>query len=311
MSYKNLMKRIHAGLSTEDSVSYIVDGYVVSSIRDKTGDNYSCVFKYPGHSESKMVLDKELNALSYLLFAIFSFILQNIIKSLFGSLTCVMILEFIFFLYLTTVFSESLRMMLHKNPRILKFHGAEHKVFNAANKKGGIPTLEEAKKASRFCPWCGVKVLSIIMCLTLINIILAGTNLYVIPFGIVLASGYLLPGYDPISYFVQKTKTTAEPSDNELKVALKAFTAAYEISEGRVPRKDEEPTIDRSFDYLVSLNARLGPNDKLSTQDICQLEMFKERIEIEDEILKTVFGTIVRWWKRATRWSPFEFQLFK
>ncbi|MCQ2748965.1 MAG: DUF1385 domain-containing protein [Clostridia bacterium] len=294
MRYKNLMKKIHAGLSTEDSVSYVVDGYVVSSIRDRAGENYSCVFKYPGHSESKEKLDKTMDAATLILFLLISFMMQNIVKGLFGSMGFILALEIIVLVIFTSMLSKSLEFMQRKNPRIFKFHGAEHKVFNAANKKGDIPTLEEAKKASTFCPWCGVKVYSIIISLTIVNIILAAFNLYVIPFGLVLSAGYLLPGYDPIGFYLQKRKTTAEPTDSELEVALKAFSAAYEISNGREPYKDEEPTIERSFDFLCNLNARLGPNDKLSYEDICQLEAFKERLDIENEILENIYGTLIR-----------------
>lgn len=294
MSYKEILKRVHAGLSTEDSVSYIVDGYVVSSIKDKNGENYNCVFRYPGHSYEKESIDKLMNVFSLLLICIVSILGQSIIKSLFGSMSFILALEIVIFLFISTMFEKALNYMLSKDPKILKNHGAEHKVFNAATKKGSVPTLEEAKKASRFCPWCGVKVFSVILSLISLNIVLSAFNLYVIPFGIVLVAGYKLPGYDPFCYYVQKRKTTAEPSDEELSLALNAFTAAYEISNGRQPRKEETPTNEIVFNYLFNLNARLGPGEKLSYEEVKQLEAFRDRLEIENEILDVVFGTIVR-----------------
>lgn len=294
MKYKRLFKRVRAGLSTEHSVSYVVNGYVVSSIYDKNGDNYNCVFKHPGHSDAKEAVEKLMNIFSLLLILGVSILAQNIIKALFGSLNYLIILEIVTLFLIVTLFAHSLKYMLSKDSRMFKNHGAEHKVFNAANKKGGIPTLEEARNASRFCPWCGVKVFSIIISLTLLNIILAILNLYVIPFGIVLAAGYYLPGYDPVCYYIQKRKTTAEPTDKELQLALNAFTAAYEISEGRDPRSDEKPTSEQLFNYLFNLNSRLGPNEKISYKEGLELETFKDRIDIENEILDIAIGTILR-----------------
>lgn len=294
MGIKRKTKKVRAGLSTEHSVSYIVNGYVVSSIYDNNGDKYNCVFKHPGHGDAKENIDKLMNIFSLLLMLVASIIVQNIIKSIFGSLTYLMILEIITLLFIVSMLTHSLGYMLSKDSRMFKNHGAEHKVFNAASKKGGIPTLDEARNASRFCPWCGVKVFSIIISLTLLNIILAAFNLYVIPFGIVMAAGYVLPGYDPVCYFIQKRKTTSEPTDKELQLALDAYTAAYEISNGRQPKREETPTNEKLFNYMFNLNARLGPNDKVSYEDVKNLDAFKDRIEIENEILETVFGSILR-----------------
>lgn len=287
---------VRGGFSQENSISFFIDGHIVSSIHDKRGDKYRVVFELPKKvDESGEDLFRfVLRMFNTFLCSILSIWLQESIYFTFGNLALVRIFEMLVLVLMFVLLYIGMEQMLGKR-KVLLNHGAEHKVYNAAGKAGRAPTLEEARKASRYSPWCGVKMYTVTICLLLINVILLSFNYIAIPLILVFWIGVTVPGYDPVTYLVQKLFTTREPSDEELELAIEAYKTAIEIDEGRAPTEDEAPSTVKAMDLIMKLRdkAECG-KERLTDEEIELFELYSERIRIEESIIGSVLGIVAR-----------------
>jgi len=120
-----------------------------------------------------------------------------------------------------------------------KFHGAEHKVLNAYKKLQRIPTLEEARKFSRFSKLCGSRAIiyrmfmftlltaTIIFILHHNSIIYFITVLAIVGFVIICEKHGLL---NFLQVFV-----TSKPSDKEINLAIEGLKQ-FEILENKLEK---------------------------------------------------------------------------
>ena len=160
-------------------------------------------------------------------------------------------------LSLTDTFFDVLSVVLvfatPAGKRTRGFHGAEHKVISAGEKAGRIPTLDEAKEATRFHPRCGTSLSVASMALYTVA---SGVILPFVPekarestrLGILLlslavayegmASGKIGP-VQKLGLAAQRF-TTREPDEEMLRAALEAYREALKEEE-TAPEKLERP----------------------------------------------------------------------
>lgn len=127
---------------------------------------------------------------------------------------------------------------------IAKFHGAEHKVLNAYERLQRIPTLEEAKKYSRFSRLCGSrsKIYRMFM-FTLLTVaivlhIICSFN-YIIYLSIVFAIvGIIIIAekHGLLNFF--QVFVTSKPGDKEINLAIEGLKQ-FEILEDRLENGEE------------------------------------------------------------------------
>ena len=114
------------------------------------------------------------------------------------------------------------RIILGEN--VLRYHAAEHMVFNAWQNLKKVPTLGEIKKFSRFHKLCGTNsttiflgiLISILLSTFLVNI---GLSIAMIACCICILICANKLGYLNLLQFI----STKEPTDKELTVAIKAL----------------------------------------------------------------------------------------
>jgi uncharacterized protein YqhQ len=128
--------------------------------------------------------------------------------------------------------------------RLFEYHGAEHKVLNAS--QSAKPTLASARLASRFHAHCSTSFVVVVLLLAILLFALVPLSLawwLVLLIRLSLLVPLVAVTYELVrfltarsdnsfvrallwpGYFVQRL-TTREPDDDQLRVALKAFSAA-------------------------------------------------------------------------------------
>jgi uncharacterized protein YqhQ len=134
--------------------------------------------------------------------------------------------------------------------RIFEYHGAEHKVVWAFEKRGAID-LATARACTRFHPRCGTSFLLVVMAIAMVVYMFLPFHSFAMRFVGRLA---LLPVIAGVSYefirFAAKAQgklwrwaaqpglwlqrvTTREPDDNQLETAIKAIETAMELERAR------------------------------------------------------------------------------
>jgi uncharacterized protein YqhQ len=134
--------------------------------------------------------------------------------------------------------------------RVFEYHGAEHKVVWAFEKRGPI-TVEAARTCTRFHPRCGTSFLLVVMGISMLVYMFLPFHTFWLRF---LGRIVLLPVIAGISYefirFAAKSKgflwnwasqpglwlqrvTTREPDDSQLETAIKALEAAMALEQNR------------------------------------------------------------------------------
>ena len=132
----------------------------------------------------------------------------------------------------------SCKVKLGKYKSVGRFHAAEHKAINAYQTKGGIPSIEEIKRASQFEKKCGSRsYIDKIVSFGLVSIIIALAPfikfyVYVILFILVLVFSMLGKKYG-IFRFLQ-IFVTNKPTEKELEVAL-AGVQLFDKMEAEIP----------------------------------------------------------------------------
>lgn len=122
-----------------------------------------------------------------------------------------------------------------------KYHGAEHKTFNAYEKYGDSYSIKNVKKASRFHPRCGVSLFSNFLFLYIICFVISVVfNTYMVPLFFVFEFSKYVRNIDIISYLTQKIVTTREPDVLHIQVAMTAFTRLIELENGSEIKPEEE-----------------------------------------------------------------------
>jgi uncharacterized protein YqhQ len=134
--------------------------------------------------------------------------------------------------------------------RVFEYHGAEHKVVWAFEKRGPI-NVETARACTRFHPRCGTSFLLVVMGIAMVVYMFLPFHTFWLRF---LGRIVLLPVIAGISYefirFAAKSKgrlwkwasqpglwlqrvTTREPDDGQLETAIKALEAAMVLEQNR------------------------------------------------------------------------------
>ena len=128
-------------------------------------------------------------------------------------------------------FSYVIKCMEHSTA---KFHASEHMMLNAYEKLQRVPTLEEAKKFSRFYKNCE-SAIPLVWCFIFSIQTVAFASLF--PYQIYIYFGLLLllPILWPFSTFLQ-ILVTSKPSDKEIKLAIEGLRL-FEIMEESVEKE--------------------------------------------------------------------------
>jgi len=134
--------------------------------------------------------------------------------------------------------------------RVFEYHGAEHKVVWAFEKRGPI-NVETARACTRFHPRCGTSFLLVVMGISMVVYMFLPFHTFWLRF---LGRIVLLPVIAGISYefirFAAKSKgslwnwasqpglwlqrvTTREPDDSQLETAIKALETAMALEQSR------------------------------------------------------------------------------
>lgn len=134
--------------------------------------------------------------------------------------------------------------------RVFEYHGAEHKVVWAFEKRGPI-TVETARACTRFHPRCGTSFLLVVMGISMVFYMFLPFHTFWLRFA---GRIVLLPVIAGVSYefirFAAKSKgslwklasqpglwlqrvTTREPDDSQLETAIKALEAAMALEMNR------------------------------------------------------------------------------
>ena len=134
--------------------------------------------------------------------------------------------------------------------RVFEYHGAEHKVVWAFEKRGPI-NVETARACTRFHPRCGTSFLLVVMGISMVVYMFLPFHTFWLRF---LGRIVLLPVIAGISYefirFAAKSKgrlwdwasqpglwlqrvTTREPDDSQLETAIKALETAMALEQNR------------------------------------------------------------------------------
>lgn len=123
-------------------------------------------------------------------------------------------------------------LFFYKFGAVKKYHGAEHKAANAYTQCGEISVIS-ARNASRIHERCGTNFLTAIILVAAVVQLAAGWDFdYSLLIGMAVAgelgrlrNGTVKKPFLRIGEFLQKNFLTAEPSDEELEVALNALRA--------------------------------------------------------------------------------------
>lgn len=292
-----IRKQIYGGFSTSHAVSFMIDNHVVSSFRDSAGDMYRKVFEVKENRPNRK--DDKLYITLYVWFIIVSIIAQVIAFIEFPVTRIVVgVFEFLGFLKYSSILVRAVGGFREQedSDKVMTYHGAEHKVFNAGVKLGRTPTLDEARKEKRFSPWCGVKLIGLRILFFLLNTILAFSGFYVLPCLMIDFLASAVPGYDPFTYFAQMFFTTAEPSDQELKVSIDAFNAAIEISNGRKTTSDEIPTVETAEDYVTKLLEEYDLTGYMTKEQENDALKVAERLDFENEVVQNIVRLTWKKW---------------
>jgi uncharacterized protein YqhQ len=134
--------------------------------------------------------------------------------------------------------------------RVFEYHGAEHKVVWAFEKRGPI-NVETARACTRFHPRCGTSFLLVVMGISMVVYMFLPFHTFWLRF---LGRIILLPVITGVSYefirFAAKSKgrlwewasqpglwlqrvTTREPDDSQLETAIKALETAMALEQNR------------------------------------------------------------------------------
>lgn len=175
------------------------------------------------------------------------FILPEFIVFIIPSIKNIQLISFIkFIIRLILIFAYIMGISSSSElSKILRYHGAEHKVINCYESKGEL-TVENVKKSSRFHKRCGTNfIIYILICYLMLFFIIPRYNFLInilielIIFPIVIGISYEILDYMErsesifssmlfsISKLIQQF-TTKEPKDDEIEVAI----IALKISEG-------------------------------------------------------------------------------
>lgn len=112
--------------------------------------------------------------------------------------------------------------------RILRFHGAEHKVLNAYEELGRIPTIEEVKKFSRFSNRCGTNITTYVID-NILMIMASYINNPLRRLGIIIIINVVFITLVEAGCFnFLQRLNTSEPTVEEIKVAIEGLKVWHE-----------------------------------------------------------------------------------
>ena len=204
------------------------------------------------YNEEENTLNKKRIIIFYVLIIILSIVLYVCFKN-FGFLIASMyFLAFVFRdLY---EFINEVPLLRKKDKHgysIAKFHGAEHKVVNAYNKLERIPTLEEAKKFSRFSKLCGSRTIIYSMftytVLTVSLFLYFSFNfndfMYLAIMLAIIISIKIGENYGVLNFF--QVFVTSDPGDKEIELAIEGLKQ-FETLEDKLERGE-------SFSFTMNL----------------------------------------------------------
>lgn len=198
---------------------------------------------------SVIAKNRSLTFIVGFLFSIFLFfLLPEGIVSILPNITNIQLISLIKFLirfiivmiYISTIFSNK------EFSRVLRYHGAEHKVINCYESKNKL-TLENVRNASRFHKRCGSNFIIYLLISYLIVFLVVPRYSFMMNVGIELLAFPIIVGitYEIIDYMgrgnsifssmlfsvakLMQNFTTKEPNDDEIEVSIVALKTAEGI----------------------------------------------------------------------------------
>lgn len=129
--------------------------------------------------------------------------------------------------YLLTTIISLIYMQITQN--ILMNHSAEHMIIHAYHRLKRIPTIEEAKKFSRFSFLCGSNVAPALIVSQLIGYIVYIYTGFIIPEILLFIVPHIIPGIFLVG-FIAQLFTTKKPKDENIELAIAAISELERVS---------------------------------------------------------------------------------
>ena len=229
-------------------------------------------------------------ALGYAIFSI-SFCIQEVLMYL-GIYELIYFILF-FMLYALLAFIVE-KFKNESNNDLLRYHGAEHKVCNALEKKNICSDINVVRNASRYHPRCGVSIITNgVFVFTVFLAIHFFFHTFMPPIIIMYLISRIVVLGDPLSYFVQKTITTMEPTDEYMEVAMRAMQRLLELENGDRIRPEEETVYEKALkvkdeigifdEYGDIIGTRLDDDDDIEfyyqyTKDLDKQDYYERKL---------------------------------
>lgn len=152
--------------------------------------------------------------------------------------------------------------------KLTKYHGAEHKAFNALEITNRPYDFAIVKNQKRYHPRCGVSVITnIVCCFIVFYIIHLVFHSFMPPIIFMVMISRLWPFGDPFSYFIQMKYTTEEPTSEEIEVAMCGINRLLEIENGSPIKEEEECVFNKILKIKEELSLDFGNNMDSITWD--------------------------------------------
>ena len=221
---KRISMKLQSGFSRNDRITFSNEKFSVTAILKPNGK-----IEYEKKDSEKL----SLLSIFYIIIGFFELYLPHFLKSTLiipnlSSNKKLIILYLLpsFIYFLLTLLSV---LCTHSDKKLIKNHGAEHKVFNAYKHLKRIPSIEEAKKFSRIIFYCSSNLYPALFLCQIIGYIVYMYKGYIIPEILLFIVPYIKPGLFTLGYLVQYF-TTQEPDDDSIMLAIAAITELDRIT---------------------------------------------------------------------------------
>lgn len=213
------MLKLTSGKSEKDRITFYTNEFMATAIRDENNE-----IKTKFHRKDEDILKGILILLG--IFGSLSIIKACIIIPLVkkGILRSFWYLVPTF-IYLFLMIFSIVYINFEGGEKMRKNHGAEHKVYSAYNRLKRIPSVEEAKKYSRFHASCGVSIYSAFITTQIIGFVVYIYANFKIPELILFAIPVFFSSKFPfnlLGLFMQFF-TTNQPEDENIELAITAL----------------------------------------------------------------------------------------
>ena len=213
------MINLTSGKSEKDRITFYSKNFMATAIRDENNE-----IKTKFNKKDDNILNGVLFLLGIFggLSVIKSFIIIPLIKKeILGSIWYLFpVFVYLFFMIVSIIYINSTG-----GKKMLKNHGAEHKVYFAYKRLKRVPSIEKAKKYSRFNSSCGVSIYSAFITTQLIGFWAYFYAGFKIPELILFLIPLFFSNFVPFSLLglFAQLFTTHQPDDENIELAIAAL----------------------------------------------------------------------------------------